>query len=111
MHMGSLAVNASMDCKNFKHIVFNNGSHESVGGQPTLGYDINLQNIAKSMNYSLIVESKTKPELSNALKKIKTHNGSCFLEIKIKKGYRKNLGRPTTSPKENKKEFMTFVKS
>jgi len=111
MHMGSLAVNASMDCKNFKHIVFNNGSHESVGGQPTLGYDINLQNIAKSMNYSLIVESKTKPELSNALKKIKNHNGSCFLEIKIKKGYRKNLGRPTTAPKENKKEFMTFVKS
>ena len=43
MHMGSLAISASMKCENFKHILFNNGSHDSVGGQPTVGYNINIQ--------------------------------------------------------------------
>ena len=35
MHMGSLAQIGSIGPKNFKHIIFNNGSHDSVGGQPT----------------------------------------------------------------------------
>ena len=47
MHMGTLAINPSLKLKNFKHIIFNNGSHESVGGQPTVGYRANFNKIAK----------------------------------------------------------------
>ena len=42
MHMGSLAINGTSNSKNFKHIILNNGSHESVGGQPTAGKKINF---------------------------------------------------------------------
>ena len=51
MHMGSLAINGASNLKNFKHIILNNGSHESVGGQPTVGKKINFSKIAKNCGY------------------------------------------------------------
>jgi len=47
MHMGSVAINGNVSCKNYKHILFNNGAHDSVGGQPTIGYKIDFRGIAK----------------------------------------------------------------
>jgi phosphonopyruvate decarboxylase len=38
MHMGALPTIAHNAINNFIHIVFNNGAHESVGGQPTEGF-------------------------------------------------------------------------
>ena len=110
MHMGSAAIIGQQKCDNFKHILFNNGCHDSVGGQPTVGYKINLQKIAKSMNYSLILESIDMETLKLNIKKLIKHKGSAFLEIKVKKGYRSNLGRPTTTPLENKEMLMNFLK-
>ena len=53
MHMGSLAINAGINCKNFGHIIFNNGSHESVG-QRTVGHRINFHKIAKEAGIMVI---------------------------------------------------------
>jgi phosphonopyruvate decarboxylase len=36
--------------------------------------------------------------------------GPALLEIQVKKGFRKSLGRPTTTPIQNKEMFMNFVK-
>ncbi|MBS83215.1 MAG: phosphonopyruvate decarboxylase [Gammaproteobacteria bacterium] len=110
MHMGSLAINSHSNCSNFKHIVFNNGCHESVGGQPTLGFKVNFQKIAQGVGYSMVTKAKTKDELIKNLKKINTHNKPSFLEIMIKKGTKKNLGRPTTTPIENKKLLLRNIK-
>ena len=35
--------------------------------------------------------------------------GPVLLEIKVRKGSRKDLGRPTRSPKQNKADFMHFL--
>jgi phosphonopyruvate decarboxylase len=35
MHMGAMATCGQNAPSNFKHIIFNNGVHDSVGGQPT----------------------------------------------------------------------------
>ena len=43
MHMGGLAIVGSMSPRNLKHIVINNGAHDSVGGQPTVGFNIDIQ--------------------------------------------------------------------
>jgi phosphonopyruvate decarboxylase len=110
MHMGSLAINASMQCKNFKHIVFNNGAHDSVGGQPTVGYQIDIVAIAKAVGYSKVLQASTESEIKNNIKQLRAYNGMALLEIKVKKGFRKNLGRPTKSPLENKKALMGFIK-
>ena len=39
MHMGVLANIAAAAPSNYKHIIFNNGTHDSVGGQPTVAGD------------------------------------------------------------------------
>ena len=36
--------------------------------------------------------------------------GPVFLEVKVKKGARKDLGRPTITPIQNKDSFMDFLK-
>ena len=110
MHMGSMAINGNIECNNFKHIIFNNGAHDSVGGQPTVGFSVDLQGIAKASGYDIVLEAETNEEVINCLKRLKTLNGKVFLEIKIKKGFRDDLGRPKTTPKENKKHLMKFIK-
>ena len=110
MHMGSMAINGNIKCDNFKHIIFNNGAHDSVGGQPTVGYTTNFQSIAKASGYDLVLQAETNKEVVKCIEDLKVFKGKVFLEIKVKKGFRKDLGRPTTTPKENKQNLMKFIK-
>ena len=108
MHMGSLAVNASCSRDNFKHIVFNNGAHDSVGGQPTAASDISLASIASSSGYEKVKCVDNETDLKNALKELKS-GALQFLEIRVRKGSRKDLGRPKTTPQDCKKNFMELL--
>lgn len=109
MHMGSLAINGSLKCNNFKHIVINNGVHDSVGGQPTVGLKTNFASIAKNCGYQLVLQAQTNNEIIKCMHDLKRFNGTVFFEVKVKKGFRKNLGRPTTTPIQNKKDLMKFI--
>lgn len=111
MHMGNMAITASMKCKNYIHVVFNNGAHDSVGGQPTVGLDIDLCSIANAMGYAKTYSVDTMEELIDVLSSIKNIDGPILLQICVKKGNRKNLGRPTTTPIENKRALMNFLSS
>ena len=111
MHMGSLAINGMKNIENFKHIVINNGAHDSVGGQPTVGFKINLPEIARACGYSYYYSANTSEEISKNLKLLANHKGRAFLEIKVNKGARKDLGRPTSTPLENKIAFKKFLKN
>lgn len=111
MHMGSLAIIGQQAPINFKHIVLNNGAHDSVGGQPTAGFKIDIASIANSCDYKLVMRAETSKEIPQKMNLLKTANGPALLEIRVNKGYRKDLGRPTISPLENKKAFMNFIKN
>ena len=112
MHMGSLAIVASKKPANYIHVVFNNGAHDSVGGQPTVGLKIDLPAVAKAVGYAAAFSVSTKEELKSQLSMLNSQlkTGPVFLEIKVKKGNRKDLGRPTTTPIENKQALMQFLK-
>lgn len=109
MHMGSLAIVASKAPKHYVHVIFNNGAHDSVGGQPTVGLKIDLPAVAKAVGYAAIFSVDNKASLETVLDKVKDSTGPVFLEIKVKKGNRKDLGRPTTTPIQNKEALMTFL--
>lgn len=109
MHLGSMAIVASKAPKNYIHVMFNNGAHDSVGGQPTVGLKIDLPAIAKAVGYANAFSVETKEELLEALKVVKTIYGPILLEVKVKKGNRKDLGRPTTTPIQNKEALMAFL--
>ncbi|MAG26912.1 phosphonopyruvate decarboxylase [Candidatus Pacearchaeota archaeon] len=109
MHMGALTDVGKKGNKNFKHIVFNNGSHDSVGGQPTAGFDIDILGIAKACGYKEAWRAETAEEIKERMKALQETEGPSLLEIRVNKGARKDLGRPTTSPIENKHSFMEFL--
>jgi len=80
--------------KNFKHILFNNNAHESVGGQTTYARKINFEKLSKSLGYKKYVLIKNKKNLSIKLKNFFKANGPAFMEIMIGQGSVKNLMRP-----------------
>lgn len=110
MHMGSMAIVANKAPKNYVHVVFNNGAHDSVGGQPTVGLKIDLPAVAKAVGYKATYSVDSKAELESVLAKVNSFESPALLEIKVKKGNRKDLGRPTTTPIQNKEALMQFLK-
>ncbi len=110
MHMGSMAIVPSKEPKNYVHVVFNNGAHDSVGGQPTVALKINLPAVAKAVGYKAVYTVDNKADLDAVLNEVKNLDGPTFIEVKVKKGNRKDLGRPTTTPIENKEALMKFLK-
>ena len=114
MHMGSMAIVASKTPKNYVHVVFNNGAHDSVGGQPTVGLNIDLPAVAKAVGYKSCYSVDNKESLAKQLSIINSqlsiNEYPIFLEIRVQKGNRKDLGRPTTTPIQNKEALMTFLK-
>ena len=54
MHMGALAAIGQRGPPNLRHIVFNNGAHDSVGGQPTYAENhkgFSIPNVALACGY------------------------------------------------------------
>ena len=109
MHLGSMAIVASKAPKNYVHVVFNNGAHDSVGGQPTVGLKIDLPAVAQAVGYKSNFSVDNKADLNAVLDKAKGATGPILLEVKVKKGNRKDLGRPTTTPVQNKEALMKFL--
>ena len=110
MHLGALAIIGQRKPTNFRHVVFNNGAHDSVGGQPTVGLDIDLPAIASAVGYRAIYSVDTLPALTKLLNDTSSADGPLLIQVCVKKGNRKDLGRPTTTPIQNKDAFMEFLK-
>jgi phosphonopyruvate decarboxylase len=108
MHLGSLAVAGQRGTANLKHVVLNNGAHDSVGGQPTVALALDLPAVAAACGYRWQARVETEEALGPVLEQWRSSPGPAFLEIRVRRGARPNLGRPTTSPRENKAAFMRF---
>ena len=109
MHAGSVGIIGSQKVKNFKHIVFNNSAHDSVGGQPTIASQIDLQKIFLGFNYKKYFKANNISDLKKIFIDFQQSDGPSVLEVKIRKGARADLGRPTISPKDNKKDFSEKI--
>lgn len=106
MHMGGMAVVGANSPNNLVHIVINNSAHETVGGMPTVADKLDLVKIAQGCGYSYTVCVDNFSELDKELIKAKNSKELCFIEVKCSIGSRDDLGRPTTTAKENKENFM-----
>ena len=105
-----MAIVGSQCPKNYIHVIFNNGAHDSVGGQPTVGLQIDLPKLAAAMRYKTVLNASTKEELDAALQQLQTAELPALLQVCVRKGNRADLGRPTTTPQQNKQAFMNFLK-
>ena len=106
MQMGAMTTTGHYHPKNFYHIVFDNQSHDSTGGQPTNSGTVDFKKIALASNYEYAESIAGKELIKSSFRKILDKKGPCLIEIKIKKGSRSNLGRPTEPPKKHKEKIM-----
>lgn len=109
MHMGAMAVIGANAPKNLVHILINNESHETVGGLPTVATSVDMVGVANACKYPYAVSVDNFEDLDRELIKAKSRNELSFIEVKSSIGSRQNLGRPTTTPIENKINFMKFL--
>ena len=109
MHMGAMAVIGANAPENLVHIVINNGSHETVGGMPTVAESIDLIGIAAACGYKNAISVSDPSNLDAALKNAKETGGLTMIEVKCAIGARADLGRPTVPSVENKKSFMSYL--
>lgn len=110
MHMGSMAVLTSQQSKNLIHFVINNSAHETVGGMPTVSGNIDFPALAKSVGYAHVFTATNAVELKAVISKLDGMSGPIFVEVKANLKSRADLGRPTTTPAQNKDDFMSFIK-
>ncbi len=106
MHMGAMVVIGTKKPGNLVHIVINNGAHETVGGQPTAAGSADLTAIARGCGYEYAVKVSDADSLDRELTAAKGRNALSFIEVACAIGARADLGRPTTTAKENKEAFI-----
>ena len=105
MHLGSLRTIGYLNRKNFRHIILNNNSHESVGGQTTTASGIDFKKLGLSLGFKNVFQIKSKKQTKIVLNKFIRINGPSLLEVKIRNGSLKNLLR-LKKLSEIKKNFM-----
>ena len=110
MHMGAMATIGAAAPPNLTHILLNNEAHESVGGAPTAANTVLFPAVAVSLGYHVVKAAETEEELTRALAEIKNASGLTFLEVRTAVGSRADLGRPTTTPAENKAALMQTLR-
>lgn len=111
MHTGSLATIGDHGGANYHHVVFNNGVHDSVGGQPTSISNVDLPTLARSVGYTWTGSVDSVEAIAGAITSMRAASGPSLLELRVRPGARSDLGRPTRTPRESIDRFMSAVAS
>jgi len=109
MRMGSLATNGYYRPKNMLHILLDNNSHDSTGGQETVSANVNFVHIASHAGYDRSIIAGDAKTVGALIEKWKKDHVLTFLHVPIIKGSKENLGRPTVSPVAVKERIMRFI--
>lgn len=111
MHMGALATNCRYKASNMIHIVLNNGVNESVGGQPSAGYVINLTGVAEACGYRTPGHAvETKEELQKLVRENKKGVMPLFIDVHVRQGIRSDMPKLGIDHKAVKNELMQNLK-
>jgi phosphonopyruvate decarboxylase len=106
MHMGAMPVIAGFGPRRFLHVLLNNGTHESVGGQATSAGQINFAQLAPAVGYQGYALAFDLASLDAAWAHLASATGPVLLEVKMQSGSRDDLGRPSSTAEQNKLAFM-----
>lgn len=105
MHMGAIPIVAQQARENFRYVLINNGAHESVGGQPTVAFDIDIAGILTASGFTSVVTVREPDKLAAAVKQLADAARTALI-VEVAQGSRPDLGRPTTTPVQNKLDMM-----
>ena len=110
MHLGAMAVLGRKKPANLLHVVINNAAHETVGGMPVCEGALDLSAAARAMGYPHTFRAEDGASLDAALSAAKECGGLALLEVMCAMGARADLGRPTTTPRQNRDVLMKYLR-
>jgi phosphonopyruvate decarboxylase len=109
MRMGNMATNGYYNPDNMLHILLDNNSHDSTGGQNTVSHNVDFVSVATACGYKKAISIQNLDELSSNLSIWLQAHRLTFLHIKIGGGSKNHLGRPSQKPHEVKARIMKFI--
>jgi phosphonopyruvate decarboxylase len=109
MHMGTLATIGHYAPPRILHFTLDNNAHDSVGGSKTVSDTVNFELLGRAVGYKRTASVDSRRSLEKELRKLKDHEGPALIRVKVKKGSKENLPRPSLSPPERKKLFLNAL--
>ncbi len=109
MRMGNLGTIGYYNPFNLLHILLDNNTHDSTGGQETVSNNIDFVKVAEGCGYGNIYYVHNKNELEKFLIQWVKNPTLTFLYVPIKRGSKTDLGRPSIKPSEVKDRLMRYL--
>jgi len=106
MHMGSLAIIGQQKLPHLHYVLLNNGAHVSVGGQPTVGFEVEFCKIALGCGFKRVHRIETRQIMMG----VDWFQGGAFIEFRINGHIRESLPRPTEQFVEFKNRIRQQIK-
>lgn len=109
MKMGTLATIGAYAPRNLVHVVLDNASHDSTGGQPTVSPVVDFAAVALATGYAHTHAADDLNGFAAALKESLAAPGPNLIHLRLAPGSRDKLGRPTVKPPEVARRLMAFL--
>jgi len=110
MNMGSLATTGDLSPTNLVHVVLDNESYVSTGGQPTACRTVELEKVARSCGFKLSKKIKDAELLEANMGELLRTDGPAFVLVKVE-SFWKQAPRVSHKPEVIKRRFRDSVKT
>lgn len=111
MRMGSLATVGYYNPTKYIHVVLDNESYETTGGQYSVSSRADLSKIATSAGYRRSVTVSNIEALQDYWQQFYNESGPSFINVKVKKENSQKVKRPSLTPEQICKRFMSAIAS
>jgi phosphonopyruvate decarboxylase len=109
MRAGSLATSGWYSPPNMLHILFDNESHDSTGGQFTVSPGVDFVSAASAFGYKRSARANSAGELVEMFNDWKKTGGLAFIHLKVSPSPAEAPGRPKIRPFEVKERLMKYI--
>ena len=110
MRLGNFATIGSYAQSNFRHLLLDNGVHDSTGAQKTVSANVDFSGIAASCGYGLTCKGDVNSVIDEVLTD-STIDGPVFGHIKTVPGTIDNLPRPHIAPVDVLNRLTQHIRS
>ncbi|MBV8590591.1 MAG: phosphonopyruvate decarboxylase [Acetobacteraceae bacterium] len=109
MKLGTLATIGAYQPGRLLHVIMDNGSYDSTGGQPTSSHCVDFAGMARCCGYSLVFRANSAEGFQRAVALALAGRGPALIHARMRPGSMAKLGRPTVKPPEVARRFKAFL--
>lgn len=108
MRLGALATVGAYGPPNLRHLLLDNGAHESTGGQATVSASVSFAAVAAACGYASALETDDRTRIEAWLQSPPA-DGASFARLLIRMGTAQGLPRPSVAPPDVRQRLMQHI--